>query len=221
MGGQSVLDAMGAKVQFEVEVPDPEKSDLAVPCFPMAKALRRNPAEIAEEIVSKLPPMPTIAQGMGGQGLSQFQDQRGIPGPNDHQGDHIDQDRLWQGSPKDARVLLEHTSVNPTGPLHVGRARNPLIGDTLARCLRTCGYDVTTEYLVNDVGKQVVLLTWGVQNVPDSEVPDIREGQGRPPAGRLLPEGQQRDGGRPGGRRSRSPDAAALRARRPGGHRSR
>ena len=66
--------------------------------------------------------------------------------------------------------LLEHTSVNPTGPLHVGRARNPLIGDTLARCLRACGYEVTTEYLVNDVGKQVVLLTWGVHNVPKSEV---------------------------------------------------
>ena len=76
-----------------------------------------------------------------------------------------------KGEPKDSRILLEHTSVNPTGPLHVGRARNPLIGDTLARCLRTCGYDVTTEYLVNDVGKQVVLLTWGVHNVPESEVP--------------------------------------------------
>ena len=39
---------MGAKVQFEVEVPDPEKADLAVPCFPLAKALRKTPVEIAE-----------------------------------------------------------------------------------------------------------------------------------------------------------------------------
>ncbi|HSV42555.1 MAG TPA: arginine--tRNA ligase, partial [Methanomassiliicoccales archaeon] len=55
--------------------------------------------------------------------------------------------------------------------IHVGRARNPLIGDTMARILRRGGRNVTTEYLVNDVGKQVVLLSWGVRNVPDSEVP--------------------------------------------------
>ena len=56
----SVLDAMGAKVQFEVEVPDQDKADLAIPCFPMAKVLRKNPVEIANQIVSGLPPMPTI-----------------------------------------------------------------------------------------------------------------------------------------------------------------
>jgi arginyl-tRNA synthetase len=167
----SVLDAMGAKVQFDVEIPDPEKADLAIPCFPMAKALRKNPVEIASDIVSKLQPMPTIQRAWADRGYLNFKINeeflalttvRGIISTMDHYG---------KGGPKDERVLLEHTSVNPTGPLHVGRARNPLIGDTLARCLRTCGYDVTTEYLVNDVGKQVVLLTWGVHNVPDSEVP--------------------------------------------------
>jgi arginyl-tRNA synthetase len=166
----SVLDEAGTKVQFEAEVPDPEKADLAIPCFPMAKAMRKNPVEVASEIVSKLPPMPTIARAWADRGYLNFKINeeflalttvRGIISTKTHYG---------MGSPKDARVLLEHTSVNPTGPLHVGRARNPLIGDTLARCLRTCGYDVTTEYLVNDVGKQVVLLTWGVHNVPDAEV---------------------------------------------------
>ncbi|MCX6657863.1 MAG: arginine--tRNA ligase, partial [Euryarchaeota archaeon] len=66
---------------------------------------------------------------------------------------------------KGARVLLEHTSVNPTGPIHVGRARNPIIGDTLARILRQAGYDVTTEFYVNDVGRQAVVMTWGVKHV--------------------------------------------------------
>ena len=68
------------------------------------------------------------------------------------------------------KVNVEHTSTNPTGPIHVGRARNPIIGDTLARAMRLRGYDVTTEYYVNDVGKQVVILTWGVNNIPPEDV---------------------------------------------------
>src|SRR2546426_5435583 len=51
------------------------------------------------------------------------------------------------------RILLEHTSANPTGPLHVGRARNPFLGDALVRLLRVAGYPVTSEYLVNDIGR--------------------------------------------------------------------
>jgi len=81
------------------------------------------------------------------------------------------EDRYGFLPPKGTRLLLEHTSVNPTGPLHVGRARNALIGDALARVLRMAGYDVTTEFLVNDIGRQVVLLAWGATHVPESDLP--------------------------------------------------
>ncbi|MFA6870343.1 MAG: arginine--tRNA ligase, partial [Methanomethylophilus sp.] len=70
-------------------------------------------------------------------------------------------------------------STNPTGPVHVGRARNPIIGDTLARCLRMCGHDVTTEYYVNDVGKQMVMMAWGVTNVTPAEVKQEIEETGK------------------------------------------
>ncbi len=59
---------------------------------------------------------------------------------------------------KSERILLEHTSANPTGPLHVGRARNPIIGDSIARILKAAGYEVETEYYVNDMGRQVASL---------------------------------------------------------------
>jgi arginyl-tRNA synthetase len=62
---------------------------------------------------------------------------------------------------KRTRVLLEHTSANPNGPLHIGRARNPILGDALARVMRMAGYEVTTQYYLNDMGRQVVLLHWG------------------------------------------------------------
>ncbi len=56
------------------------------------------------------------------------------------------------------RILLEFVSANPTGPLHVGHGRGAAVGDTLARLLRTCGYNVDTEYYVNDSGNQMNIL---------------------------------------------------------------
>jgi len=68
------------------------------------------------------------------------------------------------------RILLEHTSINPTGPIHIGRSRNSIIGDTLARILRRAGYKVTAEFLVNDTGKQMVILTWGTENISEKDL---------------------------------------------------
>lgn len=56
------------------------------------------------------------------------------------------------------KVLIEYVSANPTGPLHIGHGRGAAIGDTLARLLRFTGYNVTTEYYVNDAGRQMQLL---------------------------------------------------------------
>jgi arginyl-tRNA synthetase len=53
------------------------------------------------------------------------------------------------------RVLIEFVSANPTGPLHVGHARGAVIGDALARVMKAAGYDVSTEYYINDVGNQI------------------------------------------------------------------
>lgn len=56
------------------------------------------------------------------------------------------------------KVLIEYVSANPTGPLHIGHGRGAAIGDTLARLLRFTGYNVTTEYYINDAGRQMQLL---------------------------------------------------------------
>lgn len=164
---------MGADVPFEIEVPSTGVADFAVPCFPLAKVLRKAPAMIAEEAASKLPPMDRVSRAWAEKGYLNFQlDDRKVNIAT--LGAIMDlKDDYGRGNPSGVKVLLEHTSVNPTGPIHVGRARNPIIGDTLARCMRAYGYDVTTEYYVNDVGKQVVLLTWGLANIPADEVPAI------------------------------------------------
>lgn len=59
---------------------------------------------------------------------------------------------------RDKKVLVEFVSANPTGPLHIGHGRGAAVGDSLAKLLRTQGYQVDTEYYVNDAGRQMRLL---------------------------------------------------------------
>lgn len=74
--------------------------------------------------------------------------------------------------PTGDRVVVEHTSANPTGPVHVGRARNPIIGDALARLLEFAGNDVDRQYYVNDVGRQVAVFTWAYDYFDEDELPE-------------------------------------------------
>ncbi|WP_256545879.1 arginine--tRNA ligase [Halobellus inordinatus] len=69
-------------------------------------------------------------------------------------------------------VVVEHTSANPTGPVHVGRARNPIFGDAVARLLEYAGNDVETHYYVNDAGRQVAVFTWAYETFEESELPE-------------------------------------------------
>lgn len=64
-----------------------------------------------------------------------------------------------RGDPKPERVLVEHVSANPTGPVHVGHGRQAAHGSSLARILRLHGHGtVDREYYVNDTGRQIRLL---------------------------------------------------------------
>ena len=58
-------------------------------------------------------------------------------------------------SPGNQKVQIEFVSGNPTGPLHVGHGRGAVIGSTLANVLRAAGYQVSTEYYINDAGSQL------------------------------------------------------------------
>lgn len=66
---------------------------------------------------------------------------------------------------KGLRVVVEHTSANPVHPLHVGSGRNSVLGDTYARLLRKLGFSVQTRFYVNDLGRQMATLVYGVRIV--------------------------------------------------------
>jgi arginyl-tRNA synthetase len=76
---------------------------------------------------------------------------------------------------KDVRVVLEHTSANPNGPLHVGHIRNSIIGDTLARAFRKAGYPLEVQYYVNDMGRQIAIVVWGFDNLDSTQLPGEKE----------------------------------------------
>ncbi len=71
------------------------------------------------------------------------------------------------------RVQVEFVSANPTGPLHVGNGWLGSYGDALSRLLRRCGWQVSTEYYVNDTGNQIRMLGESVlARRSGSEVPE-------------------------------------------------
>jgi arginyl-tRNA synthetase len=76
---------------------------------------------------------------------------------------------------KASRVVLEHTSANPNGPLHVGHIRNSIIGDTLARAFRKAGYPLEVQYYVNDMGRQIAIVVWAFDNLDPARHPGEKE----------------------------------------------
>jgi arginyl-tRNA synthetase len=64
-------------------------------------------------------------------------------------------DRFARAPRTGRRVQVEFVSANPTGPLHVGHARNAVLGDAIARLLDAAGDDVEREYYYNDAGGQM------------------------------------------------------------------
>ncbi len=69
-------------------------------------------------------------------------------------GDAYGESKIGEGK----RVQIEFVSANPTGPIHVGHGRGAAIGDVLANILKAVGYQVVTEYYINDAGNQMETL---------------------------------------------------------------
>jgi arginyl-tRNA synthetase len=59
------------------------------------------------------------------------------------------------------KIIVEHTSVNPLHPIHIGQARNPMLGDALARILECRGHKVSRHYYIDDVGRQSSVVAYG------------------------------------------------------------
>ncbi|MCD1294472.1 arginine--tRNA ligase [Methanocella sp. CWC-04] len=139
--------------------------------FRLGKELKKNPRDIALEIVARIDNKGKYIGRIEtiGPYINFFANDIYV---KDAVEDVLEKGKTFCSLPDNGiKVILEHTSANPTGPLHVGRGRNPVIGDTLARILRNGGYDVEVQYYVDDMGKQVATIVWGYDNLDPKALP--------------------------------------------------
>jgi arginyl-tRNA synthetase len=141
----------------------PEFGDFATNlAFTLAKEARRSPQEVADAIVAELtqraPQLTRIFSRM--EAVAGFINLRLAPAVWHAELARILQEGEHFGeAPRNGlRVSLEFGSANPTGPLVVVQGRSMSIGATLASAMRFCGYDVFTEWIINDAGKQLDAL---------------------------------------------------------------
>ena len=125
--------------------------------FSLAKELKKSPMAIADELVSKFDNCEMFEKVEAVKGFINFKLSSSflLSLVNDAL---LNKDNFAKQEKKDEKILLEYVSANPTGPLHIGHARGAIAGDSLARVGRHLGFDITTEYYINDAGAQMDML---------------------------------------------------------------
>lgn len=66
---------------------------------------------------------------------------------------------------KSQKIVVEHTSANPASPIHIGTARNPVLGDSISRILKARGHTVFRHFYVDDVGRQTAIIAYGYKKL--------------------------------------------------------
>ncbi len=160
-------------------IKESDHADLACTiAFKIAKEEKRSPFEVANEIAENLEPVGYVGKIEVVNGYINFFASEEFL--EDVINTILDTDENYGSLNLKGDVLIEHTSANPDGPLHIGHMRNAIIGDTLARVFRKAGFDVKTHYYVNDMGRQIAIAVLGYRmfgldecKKPDHAVVDV------------------------------------------------
>ena len=134
-------------------------------CFEIAKR-GLNPVEVAEDLASsvdasKFSLISTVEAVRGYVNFrSDFPKLAELTLESAHR---LDREYGFPKTDRPLRIIVEHTSANPNGPIHVGNARNAMLGDALSRMLRLRGHDVRVHFYLNDMGRQVAIASYGYE----------------------------------------------------------
>ncbi|MFQ3607142.1 MAG: arginine--tRNA ligase [Chloroherpetonaceae bacterium] len=166
---KKALAEVGAEPTREIiiEKPNDEKfgdasSNVAMT---LAKELKKNPRQIAQELVSKFKFNPEHVErvDIAGAGFINFYFSKSLLQQSVAEilakGDAFGKSSVGAGK----RAMVEYVSANPTGPLTVGRGRGGVLGDCIANLLEAQGYSVTREYYFNNAGRQMRTLADSVR----------------------------------------------------------
>ncbi len=143
-----------------IEVPREENhGDLATNvAFILAKRLRKNPAEVAQDIAQHLEGEKLFEEVTPVKGFINFRLSKDFYRKELKEVLERGEDYFRENLGKGQKVQFEFVSANPTGPLHLGHGRGAVVGDVLGRVMSFMGAQVTREYYINDAGRQVYLL---------------------------------------------------------------
>lgn len=158
--------------------PRRELGDIAwAGALPLAKALRRPPRAIAEEVTARIAaavqaapaesPLAMLAPEarVEGPGFCNFRLRRGA-----FLAHLLSAPPAAAAAPRQAKVVVEHTNINPNKAAHIGHLRNAVLGDVLVRCLRRLGHRTEVQNYVDDTGVQVADVVVGFLFLPEEEL---------------------------------------------------
>jgi arginyl-tRNA synthetase len=155
-----IQEKYGLELAIALERPPKiEMGEAASPvCFELAKRLKRAPRQIAQEIANSFGKVEGIArvEVAGGGYLNAYFDRAAFweAARKEAQGGTI-------GTAKPAKIIVEHTSINPNKAAHIGHVRNAVLGDTMVRILRHAGNRVQIQNYIDNTGVQVADVVIG------------------------------------------------------------
>ena len=175
---QSVLQNALKKVFPEIKVerltlekpPSLEFGQLASSlCFELAKKIGEKPLVLAEQLIdaldkSSLSLVEKVVPAGGGY-INFHVNFAKFSALTLESVRHIDTEYGFIKTDKPSKIIVEHTSVNPIHPIHIGQARNPMLGDAIARMLKSRGHTVYRHYYVDDVGRQTAVIAYGYKKL--------------------------------------------------------
>ena len=167
----AIRAAFGVEHDPVAEIP-PRRAlgDLAFPAaLHLAKALRRKPREIAEELARAWrPPAGVREVRVEGAGyLNVYFDRPAFAA-------RLLAEPLLGGGAEDAgKTVVEHTNINPNKAAHIGHLRNAVLGDTLVRCLRALARPVEVQNYIDDTGVQVADVVVGFVDIERRTVAEV------------------------------------------------
>ena len=148
-------------------------------CFELAKKVQQKPLVLAESLVksidtSKSTLLEKVSSAGGGYINFQINFTK-LSALTLKSVTKLDTEYGFVKTENPLKIIVEHTSANPLHPITIATARNPVLGDTLARLLKSRGHTVYRHFYIDDVGRQTSVMAYGYQKLgrpkPD-EKPD-------------------------------------------------
>ncbi|MEK8030395.1 arginine--tRNA ligase [Ideonella sp. DXS29W] len=142
--------------------------DLAITvAMQLAKPLKSNPRAVAEQLVAALNAQPEVQRWVAALEIAGpgFINLRLAPAAKQAIVSEVRAaaESFGRQPAHGGKLMVEFVSANPTGPLHLGHARQGALGDSLCHLFESQGYDVTREFYYNDAGVQIATLANSVQ----------------------------------------------------------